>query len=465
MKSDIRNIKRVWLIGIGGIGMSALARYFMLHGLKVEGYDLISSALTETLQNEGAKITFSDKEEDITENFLNKDGTLVIFTPAVPNNHPQLCFFKENGFLVKKRSEVLGMITENSKAIAISGTHGKTTISTMTAYLFASSKVGGTAFLGGISKNYNSNFIWNEQSPFVVLEADEYDKSFLQLYPTSALISAVDADHLDIYKSLDNIKSAFRSFVGQIKKGGNLVIKEGVSLNLDDIKYISIYKYSITEKSDFYAENIELIDGKYHFNIKTPSNVIENCQLGVPGLLNLENAVGAAALAWLNGVENSEIVEALKDFKGIARRFDKRISSDKIVYIDDYAHHPAEIEATLRSVKSMYPDKKVVAIFQPHLYSRTQDFAKEFGESLNYADELFLIDIYPARELPIEGVNSQLIGRYSNVKDIKYCDKYELVDKIELTENSVIITMGAGDIDRIVADLEKKIINECNLNF
>lgn len=465
MKNDIKNIKRVWLIGIGGIGMSALARYFMLHGLKVEGYDLTPSALTDTLQNEGAKIIFSDKKEDISEDFFNKDGTLVIFTPAVPSNHPQLCYFKENNFLIKKRSEVLGMITENSKAIAISGTHGKTTISTMAAHLFASSKIGGTAFLGGISKNYNSNFVWSEHSPFVVLEADEYDRSFLQLYPTSALISAIDADHLDIYKSLDNIKTAFKEFVNQIKKDGNLVIKKGVALELNEVKEISVYSYSITEKADFYAENIELKDGKYHFNIITPSSVIENCILGVPGLLNLENAVGASALAWLNGVEEREIIEALKSFKGIGRRFDKRVNSKEMVYIDDYAHHPAEIEATLKSVRSMYPDKKIVAIFQPHLYSRTKDFAKEFGESLSIADELFLINIYPARELPIEGVDSQLIGKYSNVRNIKYCDKYEVLDKIELAKNSVIITMGAGDIDRIISDLEKKIINEFKLNL
>lgn len=459
MRGFEENIERVWLIGIGGIGMSALARFFMLHNLQVEGYDRTPSALTDTLQNEGAKITFSDEVDDISSNFLEKRGTIVIYTPAVPNNHPQLLYFKENNFRVLKRAEALGMITENSDAVAISGTHGKTTITSMTTHLFRNSKVGCTAFLGGISKNYQTNFLWDEKSPFVVLEADEYDRSFLQLSPHSALISAVDADHLDIYGSYENVKDAFEKFVGKIKKGGNLVIKKNVKLDTNFFKDINIYTYSIDKKSDFYAENIKLVDGHYNFDIVTPNEIIKDCDLGIPGLLNLENAVGAAALAWLNGVDSGEIAYALASFTGIARRFDKRVENGNIVYIDDYAHHPAEIEATLKSIRSIYPKKTIITVFQPHLYSRTKDFAQSFGEVLNLTDELYLLDIYPARELPIYGVDTFLIGKYSNVKNIVYCKKEELVKKIIIKNNSVIVTMGAGDIDRIVKDLENKILN------
>lgn len=459
MRGFEENIERVWLIGIGGIGMSALARFFMLHNLQVEGYDLTPSSLTDTLQNEGAKIVFSDSVDDISSNFLEKEGTIVVYTPAVPNNHPQLLYFKENKFRVLKRAEALGLITENSKAVAISGTHGKTTITTMTTHLFRNSKVGCTAFLGGISKNYQTNFLWDEKSPFVVLEADEYDRSFLQLLPHSALISAVDADHLDIYGSYENVKDAFEKFVGRIKKGGNLVIKKDVNLDTNSFKDINIYTYSIDKKSDFYAENVKLVDGHYNFDIVTPNETIKDCDLGIPGLLNLENAVGAAALAWLNGVESNEIALALSSFVGIARRFDKRVENENIVYIDDYAHHPAEIEATLKSIKSIYPQKTIITVFQPHLYSRTKDFAQSFGEVLNHTDELYLLDIYPARELPIDGVDTFLIGKYSNVKNIVYCKKEELIDKIIIKNNSVIVTMGAGDIDRIVKDLENKILN------
>lgn len=450
-------IKRVWFIGIGGIGMSALARYFHLLQLPVEGYDRTPSSVTDALEKEGVRVVFSDAPELISSSFNSVEDTLVVYTPAVSASQKQLLYFQKQGFSVKKRSEVLGMITGDSKAICIAGTHGKTTISTLTAHLFTKSSLGCTAFLGGISKNYQTNFLWNEISPFVVLEADEYDRSFLQLTPSTALISAVDADHLDIYGDHKHVINAFREFSQRIPAGGNLLIKSSIKVNWELNNSVKVYTYSSTEVADFYATDIILKDGLYEFSLVTPDGLIEGLRLGIPGLLNVENAVGASALALLNGATARELVNALPQFKGIARRFDKQIEMPNLLFIDDYAHHPAEIEATLKSVRAIYANHYLVGAFQPHLYTRTRDFAQQFGESLSLLDELFLLDIYPARELPITGIDSTSIGKFVKVTKVHYCSKEDLIDKIKLHPSMIFITMGAGDIDRIVPKVTERL--------
>lgn len=454
---QLDKIKRVWFIGIGGIGMSALARYFHLLQLPVEGYDRTPSSVTDALQKEGIRVVFSDEPEMISASFTDSEDTLVVYTPAVSDTQRQLLYFQEKGFSVKKRSEVLGMITNGSKAICIAGTHGKTTISTLTAHLFTQSSFGCNAFLGGISKNYQTNFLWNEHSPFVVLEADEYDRSFLQLTPSTALISAVDADHLDIYGDHAHVIEAFREFAQRIPAGGNLLIKKGIEVNWELKDSVKVFTYSSTYVADFYATDLLLKDGLYEFTLVTPEEEIKGFRLGIPGLLNVENAVGACALALLNGATASELISALSQFKGIARRFDKQIETSELVYIDDYAHHPAEIEATLKSVRAIYPNHFLVGAFQPHLYTRTRDFAQEFGESLSLLDELYLLDIYPARELPIEGIDSTSIGKFVKDTKVHYCSKEEVMDKIKLHPSMIFITMGAGDIDRVVPKITERL--------
>ncbi|HKL72388.1 MAG TPA: UDP-N-acetylmuramate--L-alanine ligase [Marinilabiliaceae bacterium] len=457
-------IKRVWFIGIGGIGMSALARYFHLLQLPVEGYDRTPSSVTEALQKEGMRVVFSDAPELISSSFTDLESTLVIYTPAVSASQKQLLYFQEKGFSVKKRSEVLGMITRDSSAICIAGTHGKTTISTLAAHLFTKSSLGCTAFLGGISKNYQTNFLWNETSPFVVLEADEYDRSFLQLTPSTALISAVDADHLDIYGDHAHVIDAFQEFAQRIPSGGNLLIKSSIKVNWKLNDSVKVYTYSSIEVADFYAADLVLRDGLYEFSLNTPEGLIEGFRLGIPGLLNVENAVGACALALLNGATPTELIDALPQFKGIARRFDKQIEMPHLVFIDDYAHHPAEIEATLKSVRAIYPKHYLVGAFQPHLYTRTRDFAQEFGVSLSLLDELFLLDIYPAREFPIPGIDSTSIGKFVENTKVHYCSKEDLMEKIKLHPSMIFITMGAGDIDRIVPKVADRLKKLANLN-
>lgn len=460
----LNNVKRVWFVGIGGIGMSALARYFQLLQLPVEGYDRTPSSVTDALQKEGIRVVFSDDPALISPSFNRVEGTLVIYTPAISATQQQFHYFQEQGFAIKKRSEVLGMITHDSQAICIAGTHGKTTISTLTAHLFTKSSLSCTAFLGGISKNYHTNFLWNGDSPFVVLEADEYDRSFLQLTPSTALISAVDADHLDIYGDHKSVIEAFQAFAQRIPAAGNLLIKSNIHLNWKLDASVKVFTYSSVEKADFYATDLVLKEGLYEFSLMTPAGLIKGLRLGIPGLLNVENAVGACALALLNGATAEELVKALPQFKGIARRFDKQIETPHLIFIDDYAHHPAEIEATLKSVKAIYPNHYLVGAFQPHLYTRTRDFAEEFGQSLSLLDELFLLDVYPARELPIPGVDSAIIGKFVENTKVHYCSKDKLVENIKLHPTMIFITMGAGDIDRIVPKITARFTELANLN-
>ena len=438
--------------------MSALARYFNLKGLSVAGYDRTPSALTDTLQKEGINIVFSDDESLIDENFRDPETTLVVYTPAI-KEHRQLKYFMENNFKVLKRSQVLGMITESYKAVCVAGTHGKTTISTMAAHLYTQSSVGCNAFLGGISRNYETNFLWNEESCFAVVEADEFDRSFLTLTPHTALVSAVDADHLDIYENKENMVEAFIKFVEKIVHNGNFIVKHNLQVQWRLNKNLNIFTYSLNDDTaDFFAENIRQDGAVYLFDLQTPGGLISNLKTGILGLVNVENAVGACALALVNNVKTDEIRSALPLFKGISRRFDILIDTPDLVYIDDYAHHPAEIRATLESVRFLYPNHKLSVIFQPHLFTRTRDFYKGFAESLSLADELFLLDIYPAREEPVEGVTSKIIGDLVKNIPVFYCPKSEIAEKIKVNTPQVVVTMGAGDIDREVLKIKQKLI-------
>lgn len=450
-------IKQVWLIGIGGIGMSALARYFHHRGIPVAGYDRTPSLVTDALKEEGVEVFFDGDPELIAPIYRSKEDTLVIYTPAVEASQRQLTWFRERHFDVLKRAQVLGLISSNAKSICIAGTHGKTTISTMVAHLFKQSSIGCTAFLGGISKNYSTNFLWNETSPFVVLEADEFDRSFLWLNPQSALISSTDADHLDIYGDKQKVEAAFSDFAHRVSGDGFLLLKEGVTIRAGLQQEVKIFTYSLqSPQTDFYAQAIKLEEGFYSFDLMTPQGLVKNLTLGVPGLLNIENAVGGIALALLNGVKADEIRTALPAFEGIARRFDIHVCSAQLIYIDDYAHHPQEIRATLESVRAMYPAFKVTGIFQPHLYSRTRDFAEEFSSALSMLDELILMDIYPAREYPIPGVDAQLIGAQIENIPVGYASKENLIQQLETSAaQQIFITMGAGDIDRLVPMLTK----------
>ena len=446
---DFSKVNSVYFIGIGGIGMSALARYFKANGYHVAGYDRTRTLLTNELEKEGIKIHFEDKVELIEEVYLNQVTTLVVYTPAIPSEHKQFNFFKENLFSVKKRSEVLGLLTYQRKGICVAGTHGKTTISTMISHLLKQSKVDCSAFLGGVSQNYKTNLLLSDKSEYVVLEADEFDRSFLKLSPHLALISSADADHLDIYGDDTSVKESFQEFASLVKSGGVLLTKKEIQLEFELGEDVKHYTYSLENiEADFYAKNIKLVDGLYQFSLHTPNKIIDGIRVGIPGLVNVENAVGACAVAYLVGVLEDEMKKSLPDFLGIRRRFDYRIKREDLVLIDDYAHHPEEINATIKSVRALYPSKKVTGVFQPHLFSRTKDFHKQFAESLSKLDELIMLDIYPARELPIKGVNSSMILKLVKLPIKKLSAKKELINDINELKPEVLLMMGAGDIDK-----------------
>ncbi|MCT4590339.1 MAG: UDP-N-acetylmuramate--L-alanine ligase [Carboxylicivirga sp.] len=450
-----KDIKSVYFVGVGGIGMSALARFFCYEGYSVAGYDRVSTVLTKELEAEGVAIHYEDDVEKIGEVYKDVKTTLVVYTPAIPESHSELRFFNEHGFDVRKRAAVLGLISSGMNSVCVAGTHGKTTISSLTAHLYKQSNVGCNAFLGGIVNNYQTNFLHDSDSSYVVLEADEFDRSFLHLSPHFALLSAMDADHLDIYGDEESINVAFNEFVSKIEPGGVLVHKHGLPVD-EANEDIELFSYSIDERADFSVFNLKLEDGIHRFDMHTPFGVIKGLKMGIPGLVNVENAVGAIALAMLGGVEEDEIRNALPQFEGIRRRFQYRIKSDKLVLIDDYAHHPEEINATFKSVKAIYPDKKVTVVFQPHLYTRTRDFAEGFAASLDQFDRVLLLDIYPARELPIEGVSSQIIASAMKLVDVKVVTKADLFEELITEENEVVLTLGAGDIDKEVPVLENK---------
>lgn len=450
---NINSIKSVYFIGAGGIGMSALVRYFLSKGKKVGGYDRTPSELTEKLIEEGADIHYEENIELIPKECKCKESTLVIFTPAIPQEHKELVFFRENGFEILKRAQVLGMITHTEKGLCVAGTHGKTTTSTMTAHLLHQSHVGCNAFLGGISKNYKTNLLLSETSEYVVIEADEFDRSFHWLTPFATVVTAVDSDHLDIYGTREAYLESFNKYTSLITTDGYLIVKKGIELSPRVKEGVKVFTYGIGE-GDFRAENIRIGNGEIIFDYTSPLGNINDIQLGVPVYVNIENGVAAMALAQIAGVNDEEIKKAMPTFGGVDRRFDFKIKEENLVFLSDYAHHPAEIKQSISSIKALYPGKKVTVVFQPHLYTRTRDFYKEFAASLSLADEVILLDIYPARELPIDGVTSQLIfDCLENKASAIMCKKEDLTDIIAKREIEVLITLGAGDIDNMVPQI------------
>jgi len=452
---DLKTIHSVYFIGVGGIGMSAIARFYNTLGKDVAGYDKTSKPLTTDLINEGINIHFEDSISNIPENFKNKENTLVVYTPAIPDNHTELNYFFKNDFEIKKRSEVLGMLSREKRCLAVAGTHGKTTITTMISHLMKQSRMGCNAFMGGISKNYNTNFLADKESKYVVVEADEFDRSFLQLNPQKAIISAVDADHLDIYSDENDLKNTFKEFINQINPGGKLIIKDGLDFDIPKREDIEIYTYSINKDSDFKAENVRIENGLYVFDFVGIKGRINSLKLGLPGLLNVENAIAAISIATLSGVHNDEIFNSIPIFKGIHRRFDYRINRADLVYIDDYAHHPEELKASISSAKELFKDKKITGIFQPHLYTRTRDFVDEFAKSLDLLDEVILLDIYPAREEPIPGITSEIIFEKIKNPNKILCKKSELLEILKNKKPEVLMTLGAGDIDEYVEPIKE----------
>ena len=457
---EINQIKSVYFIGAGGIGMSALVRYFLSKGKNVACYDRTPSELTEKLIEEGAKIHYSEDIKLIPEECLDKNSTLVVLTPAIPKEHAELNFFIDNNFEIQKRAQVLGTITRASKGLCVAGTHGKTTTSTMTAHILHQSKVDCTAFLGGISKNYKSNLILSDKSDFTVIEADEFDRSFHWLHPYMSVITSTDPDHLDIYGTEEAYLESFEKYTSLIQPGGCLIIRKGVSLQPKVQKGVKVYTYS-KEEGDFHAENIRIGNGEIFIDFVTPDEVIKDIQLGVPVSINIENGVAAMALCWLNGVTAEEIKSGMASFGGVDRRFDFKIKNDKVVYLSDYAHHPSEIKQSIISVRDLYNDKKITGIFQPHLYTRTRDFYKDFADSLSLLDEVILLDIYPARELPIPGVTSKLI--FDNIREgveKSMCTKENMLSVLKDKKIEVLITLGAGDIEDYTTDIQNLLNNK-----
>ena len=444
---DVNTLKSVYFIGAGGIGMSALVRYFLSKGKNVGGYDRTPSELTLKLIEEGAAIGYDDLPESIPTAFLQPESTLIVYTAAMPEDHILLQYFRHHGFTVYKRAQVLGMLTRSSKGLCAAGTHGKTTTSTMTAHLLHQSQVGCDAFLGGISKNYGTNLLLSDHSDYVVIEADEFDRSFHWLTPYATVITSTDADHLDIYGTEEAYLESFSHYTSLILPGGALIMREGIRLQPRLQEGVRLYTYS-TQSGDFHAENIRIGGGEIIFDYVSPLGDIRDVQLGVPVAINIENGIAAMALAQLSGVSNEEIKSAMATFSGIERRFDFKLKTDRVVYLSDYAHHPEEIRQSILSMRALYADKKLTAVFQPHLYTRTRDFYREFADSLSLLDEVILTDIYPARELPIEGVSSQLIFdclRPDMQKTL--CRKEEVVNILANKQIEVLITLGAGDIE------------------
>lgn len=450
---NTNTLKAVYFVGAGGIGMSALVRYFLSKGKAVGGYDRTASALTEKLRQEGADIHYEDNVALIPEVFLNPETTLIVYTPAIPAEHKELTYFREHNFEIQKRAQVLGMITQTERGLCVAGTHGKTTTSTMAAFLLDNSHVKCNAFLGGISKNYGTNLLISDQSDFVVIEADEFDRSFHWLTPYATVITATDSDHLDIYGTHEAYLESFRKYTSLIRPDGYLIIKKGIDLQPDVKEGVTVYTYSDKE-GDFHAENIRIGNGEIFFDFISPLGNIKDVQLGVPVYVNIENGIAAMALAQIGGATDEEIKAAMPQFKGVDRRFDFKLKNDHIVFLSDYAHHPAEIKQSVSSLRMLYPDKKLTAIFQPHLYTRTRDFYKDFADSLSLLDEVILLDIYPARELPIEGVTSKLI--YDNLRpgiEKTMCHKEDLIELLKTKKIEVLITLGAGDVDNYVTPI------------
>ncbi len=457
-------MKRVYLLGIGGIGMSALARYYNHAGCKVAGYDRTPSKLTSELEEEGIMVHFEDDPANIPSDIKdNIEDTLIIYTPAIPGDLKEYNYLAGKGHKIIKRSAALGFIASSKTTLAVAGTHGKTTTSTLLAHILTASGTGCTAFLGGISKNYHSNLLL-DRGDFLVAEADEFDRSFLQLFPEIAVITSADADHLDIYSNHRNIQDAFEEFAGQVKKTGILIVKKGIGLDLSRVQAKQVYEYSYETPSDFYASNIRVTNGGFFtFDLNHPGGIIKDCSLGVPGWVNVENAVAASAVALMAGVGSESVRKALASFSGVERRFDIRLNTPVCSYIDDYAHHPKEISAAISSMRNIFPGRKLTAVFQPHLYTRTRDFAAEFAESLSKLDALILLDIYPARELPIEGVTSKIIFDAVKLEDKILINKSELMATLASREIDTLVSFGAGDIDRFIEPITEYLKKRYNV--
>jgi UDP-N-acetylmuramate--alanine ligase len=449
---NLNELKKIYFLGIGGIGMSALARYFKAQGITVSGYDKTQTALTDELVAEGIPVVF---EDDL--NLYPKDADLVVYTPAIPKDHKGLNFYRDNNYELKKRSEVLGIISADRFTVAVAGSHGKTTVSSLVAHILASAGLPTTAFLGGICNNYNSNYIHTDGKgqEVVVIEADEFDRSFHRLQPNMAVITAVDTDHLDIYGTKEKIDEAFIEFTNKIAEDGFLVIKTGQSIE-GKLPVLDKAFYSLNDTgADVYCSKYWVVDGGYLFNVSYFGTEIKGLRINIGGFHNIENAIAALTIAKELKVPDDKIKAALASFKGIRRRFEKVFENDKVVFIDDYAHHPEEIRVFLESVREIYPKKKITAVFQPHLFSRTKDLAREFAEQLSKVDEVVLLDIYPARELPVEGVASSLIFDQLTCREKTLLTKGELVDFVKRNQFDVLVTIGAGDIDKYLTAIRE----------
>ena len=462
MSLSMTNWKYIYFVGIGGIGMSALARWFSANGFIVAGYDKTLTPLVEALISEGISINLEDEVSNIPDAFREEpDQTLVIYTPAVPVHHKQMNFLKQQNFMILKRSQVLGMLTKNLRTVGVAGTHGKTTTSSLVAHILRASGVNSTAFLGGITQNYGTNLLLNEptdnlEEVICVVEADEFDRSFLTLYPEIAIVTSTDADHLDIYGKHEAVLESFREYVSQIDPEGVLFMRAGLSVASST--QAKVYTYAL-DSGDYYARNIRIENARFVFDMVYPDGEITDIAMRIPGYHNIENSIAASAVALYLGVPGEKVKYALETYKGVKRRFEYQVESANVVFIDDYAHHPTEIEAFLSSVKALYPGRHITAIFQPHLFTRTRDFAAEFSKSLSLADRLLLLEIYPARELPIEGVNSDMLLEKIELSDKQIIEKNDLLRCLKGLDLDIVVTIGAGDIDTLVLPIKDLLLN------
>ena len=453
-------MKSIYFVGAGGIGMSALERYFLKNGYRVGGYDKTPSQLTETLIKEGISIHYEDNIDAVDPVFKNPEETIVCYTPAIPKDHGELCFFQENGFQVMKRAQILGLLTQDKKGLCFAGTHGKTTTSTMCAHIMHQSHLDCNAFLGGISKNYGTNNILSETSDYVVIEADEFDRSFHWLRPWMTVITSTDPDHLDIYGTKEAYLDSFRHYTTLIQPGGALIIHRNLEMKAEPQQGVRVYDYALTE-GDFHAENIRIANGEITFDFISPIECVRDIQLGQPIPINIENGVCAMAMAQLNGCTADELRKGMETYGGVDRRFDFKIKNAHHVFLSDYAHHPNEILQSARSLRELYRDRKITAIFQPHLYTRTRDFYRDFADALSILDEVILTEIYPARELPIEGVTSQLI--YDNLAPgvkKQIIEKKDVLDLVRQRDFDVLVVLGAGDLDNQCQDIADILIEK-----
>jgi UDP-N-acetylmuramate--alanine ligase len=452
MEKKLEDIQTIYFIGIGGIGMSAIARYFHAQGKKIYGYDKTATNLTEQLQQEGIQIQYEDNIDE-----LPKEIQLVVYTPAIPSENKIFRYFLTSGIVMQKRAEVLGWITRESFTVAVAGTHGKTTTSTIVAHILKQSSLDCNAFLGGISQNYQTNLLLSSKESPTVVEADEYDRSFLKLFPNIAIITSVDADHLDIYGNQDAMLESYQLFANQVNNNGYLILNHRIT---DKIKPKGKFiTYGIDHPADYSAHFVKVVDGKFVFDVHTPKTKLLSITFSLPGRHNIENALAAIAVADILGVSGEEIKKSLETFKGIHRRFQYIINSHDVIFIDDYAHHPTELQSVISSVKELYPDKKITGIFQPHLFSRTKDFADDFAHSLELLNEVIVLDIYPAREKPIEGIDAHFLLKKINMLNKSYVSKNDLIENLKNRRIEVLMTLGAGDIDKLVEPIKKIFLN------